>query len=67
MPALVTSGLAPRNCAAMPWKAVKKISVPPIHAADAHTACGANGAGLLLENAHMVNAGAAWMPISANM
>ena len=43
----------------MPWTAEKKISVPPIQAADAQTAWGANGAGLAFENDHMVNAGAA--------
>ena len=34
---------------------------------EAHTCCGANGAGSLLANDHIVNAGADWMPISANM
>ena len=41
--------------------------MPPIQAADAQTACGAKGAGLELEKDHIVNAGAAWIPISAIM
>ena len=42
----------------MPVNAVKKNRMPPIPSEDAHTCCGANGLGLVLENDHMVNAGA---------
>ena len=34
---------------------------------EAQTCCGAKGLGLALPKAHMVKAGADWMPISANM
>ena len=51
----------------MPWIAVKANMIRPIPKDDAHTCCGAKGRGLRLENAHMVKAGADWMPISANM
>ena len=51
----------------MPWMAVKTIRMKPMPHDDAHTCCGAKGRGLRLENDHMENAGADWMPMSANM
>ena len=51
----------------MPWMAVKVKRIRPIPNEDAHTCCGANGFGSRFEYAHIVKAGAAWMPIRANM
>jgi hypothetical protein len=58
---------APRKWAPMPWKAVNTIRMMPMPRLEAQTSWGANGRGSVLENAHMLNAGADWIPINANM
>jgi len=57
-PASFTAGFAPRRCAPMPWKAVKKNRIRPMQNDEAQTCCGAKGRGLVLPKAHMENAGA---------
>ena len=66
-PAASIAGSAPSKWAPIPWIAVKMIRMKPIPADEAHTCCGANGRGFLLENDHMEKAGADWIPIRANM
>ena len=51
----------------MPCIAVNTNRIRPIANDEPQTCCGANGAGLWFENAHIENAGDDWMPINANM